>query len=409
MIFSHRSLVVVVLLVSLSTSRAIAARAQQSSPSTRTTLVILGVDHSAQLGAPAYHPGYFRVFFDRVKAAAICIERSPDEFARGDYYEFTYEAQHIAVPYARAHGLDICPIDWLPSRDDERLAFGRIEVVDPPPVRQPTGFQGFLMLDSASLRRTIFYADSDQTRGETRSFFDGPRVTGWRDFPRRLDLYRTFMQAMRIRAAVRAHAGQTVLVVIGSMHKEDIERVLGEDPGILLVQPSTYGPISAAQADAQLDQKHLAAILSFNLLGVQPSVGRVDWRWVGTVLDRYAGAYPRSAELPLLRARYDVLTGRLPSAAAALTNERLAAAADSGARFTFTGVEDARRIDSYYDPFGHLSVRERALVEAAREYATGGRADRVEQLKADIIRGRTWTLLARAEFDVYWSRYITRK
>lgn len=37
------------------------------------------------------------------------------------------EAQHIAVPYARKHGIAICPIDWLPSRDDGRLAFGRRE------------------------------------------------------------------------------------------------------------------------------------------------------------------------------------------------------------------------------------------------------------------------------------------
>jgi len=217
------------------------------------------------------------------------------------------------------------------------------------------------------------------------------------------------MQAMRIRAAGRAHPGQTVLVVVGSMHKEDIERVLGDDPGISIVQPSTYGPVNAAQADAQLDQKDLAAILSFNLLGVQPSVGPVDWRWVGAVLDRFARDYPQSAELPLFRARYDVLTARTASATAAPGYERLAAAMDSSARFTFTGVEDARRVDSFYDPFGQLSIRERALVEAAREYAAVGRADRVEQLRAEVVRGRTWSLLARGEFDVYWERYITRK
>ena len=114
-----------------------------------TTLVVLGVDHSAQLVGRAYHPGYFRAFIERVHPAAICIERSPDEFARGDYYEFTYEVQHIAVPYARAHGLDLCPVDWLPSRDDERLAFGRLAVVDAPPVRARRDFQGFLVLDSS--------------------------------------------------------------------------------------------------------------------------------------------------------------------------------------------------------------------------------------------------------------------
>ena len=57
----------------------------------------------------AYHPGWFRAFFDLVHPSAICIERSPDEFARGDFYEFTYEAQDIAIPYDLGHILDADP------------------------------------------------------------------------------------------------------------------------------------------------------------------------------------------------------------------------------------------------------------------------------------------------------------
>ncbi|MEP6691056.1 MAG: hypothetical protein ABJD07_07855, partial [Gemmatimonadaceae bacterium] len=373
-------------------------RGMGSDPARATELVILGVDHSAQLVARAYHPGYLRAFFDRVQPAAICIERAPDEFARGDFYEFTYEQQYVAVPYARAHGIEICPVDWLPSRDDERLAFGRMEVVDPPAVRQPNGFQGFLAMDSTSLRRTLFYADSEPTRGETRAFFDAPRAAGWRDFPRRLDLYRTFMQAMRIRAAARAHPGQRVLVVVGSMHKDDLEHVLAGDPAIHLVQPSTFGLPDSSQADAQLAAEDLAAIASFNLLGAQPTEGPIDWAWVAAALDRFERLRgTTSPEVRLLRTRYAVLTRSLSAANAAAAYERIAQDADSAARFTFTGVQDTRRVDSYYDPFGNLTIRQRAQLETAREWVRAGHADAARRVGAQLKRDAHWSALGSAE------------
>ncbi|MFL5615051.1 MAG: hypothetical protein ACJ796_15405 [Gemmatimonadaceae bacterium] len=373
-----------------------------------TTLVILGVDHSAQLVARAYHPGYFRAFFERVRPAAICVERSPDEFARGDYYEFTYEIQHIAVPYARAHGIDLCPIDWLPSKDDERLAFGRLEIVDPPIVRPASDFQSFLTIDSSAFSHTLAIGESEAARRETQRFFEGPRASGSRDFPRRLDLYRTFMQAMRIRSALRAHAGQTVLVVVGAMHKEDIELILGGSPALRIVQPSGYGFPTAADAIAHVERGDLAAILSFNLLGVQSEGGPVDWPWVDQVLARFTSGQPATADITLLQTRHDVLTHRLPGDAAAAAYERLASSADTMAAFTFTGVEDVRRVDSYYDPFGNLRVRQRAMIEAAREWVRAGQPDRARHLHEQLIESRKWSALQEAELAVYWDRYIMR-
>lgn len=386
---------------------AVRATADSAAAPGPTTLVVLGVAHSEQLAGRAYHPGYLRAFFDRVRPAALCVERSPDEFARGDYYEFTYEVQHVAVPYARAHGVDLCPIDWLPGRDDERLAFGRLEVVDPPAVRAPNGFQGFLTLDSAALRRTLFYADSEPSRAAARAFYDRPRAAGWPDFPRRLGLYRTFLQAMRVRAAVRAHRGRTVLVVVGSLHKDDIERVLAGDPGLRIVHPSTYGLPDAAAADAALEPADLAAILAFNLLGVQPLEGPVDWPWVAEVLARYARTRPAAPEVPLLRARAALLTGRVAPQAAAEGFERLAASVDSGARFAFTGVEDARRLDSYFDPFGNLTVRQRARVEAARAWARAGRPADAARVQTALLRDGAWSPWRRAQLAAYWDRYVT--
>jgi hypothetical protein len=385
----------------------LAAQPSRATPaSAPTTLLILGVEHSAQLVGRGYHPGYLRAFLDRAHAAAICVERSPDELARGDFYEFTYEAQHVAVPYAREHGIDLCPIDWLPSRDDERLAFGRLEVVDPPAIRAASGFQSFLAIDSAALRLTLYHADSEPSRRAAREFFDGPRRPGTRDFPRRLDLYRTFMQAMRIRAAARAHPGRTVVVIVGSMHKDDLEHVLDGDATIRIVQPSSMGLPDSAEADARLTTGDLAAIASFDLLGVQSTAGPVDWRWLATVLDRLERALGAIPEMRLLRVRHAVLARHLPASDAAAQYERIAQGADSTARFTFTGVEDARRVDSYYDPFGNLTVRQRARLEAAREWMRAGRPADARRLGDAIRASARWGDLARAQFEAYWRRYI---
>jgi hypothetical protein len=66
----------------------------------QTRVVILGVDHSAQLVSRAYRPAVVEAFIARVKPDAICIERDPEDFATGDFYEFTYEVSEICVPSA---------------------------------------------------------------------------------------------------------------------------------------------------------------------------------------------------------------------------------------------------------------------------------------------------------------------
>jgi hypothetical protein len=81
------------------------------------TLVILGiVEHSAQLVAESYQPAVFSAFFQRVQPDIICVEGSPHEFLRGDYYEYSYELQHVAVPFAREEGIPVFPSTGCPRR-----------------------------------------------------------------------------------------------------------------------------------------------------------------------------------------------------------------------------------------------------------------------------------------------------
>ncbi|MEZ4457314.1 MAG: hypothetical protein R2882_12325 [Gemmatimonadales bacterium] len=348
---------------------ALAAAAPAAADSGPTRVVVLGVDHSAQLVSSANRPGLLAAFLDRVRPDAVCVERPPDRAARGDWYEFTYEVQGIVVPWASAHGVPLCPIDWMPSVEDQLLAFG-MDLDIPPDIRPEQGFQAFLVFpDSASLSNRFFAAEDSATLAPSETWARTAQPAD-RDFSRRLFLYRTFLQARRVRAAAHAHPGGTVLVVVGYFHKADIERVIGADPAIRVVAPAEIGLPTEAEADRATTHAHRAAILSFNLLGRQSETGIVDWPWVGRVLAEFEREAP-SPEAALFRTRYELLTKVLtPEAAAA----RYAGIRDQAREttFTWTGVKDRSRLDSYFDRFGNLTVGQRAAVELARVLVAGG-------------------------------------
>jgi hypothetical protein len=222
---------VCVLACAIAMSRsAVEAQSVSGAPSV-TDIVILGVSHSAMLVAESYQPAVFRAYFDQVKPTAICIERAPEELARGSHYEFTYEIQHVAVPYAREHGISLCPFDWLPSAEDKRLAFG-VDIEEPPFLRGPDTYADFLAFrDASALRRDIFYAERQDLQDKTRAWYQQVPANTRLDFARRLFLYRTFMQAMRIGRAPSAHRGGKILVIVGDMHLSDLRDVLRKRKG----------------------------------------------------------------------------------------------------------------------------------------------------------------------------------
>lgn len=327
---------------SVHAARAVAIR--DAAPPTR--LIILGADHSAQLVGRRNHAGYLRVFLERLRPAVICIEQPPD------------------------------------------------------------GFQSFLTFDSTALARSFFFADSLAWREESRTFFNTPNA-GRRDFPRRLDLYRTYLQAMRIRAAALQHPGETVLVVVGAMHKDDLERTLGDDKQLQIVQPSTaVATIDSSSAAASLASLDRFAIAAVNTLGVQALEGPVDWAWVESIVHQLSSEARGSAEARLIETRMSLLRRQIAPAAAIATYERIAADNSANITFTFTGVQDSRRVDSYFDPFGNLSVRQRAMVEAARVHTSLGNRARVDVLRATLMASASWTPLQEGELAVYWRRYV---
>jgi hypothetical protein len=348
----------------------------------KTRVAILGVDHAAQLVAEQDQPGTLAAWLDMAKPDALCIERPPEQASRGDYYEFTYEVQGVILPWAAARGTDLCPIDWTPPMDDQLLGFG-LDLDTPPEIRKPQGFQGFLTFpDAKTLAWDFFAAQDPATLAPLRKWAGEPAPRADRDLPRRLYLYRTYMQAQRIRAAAKARPGQTVVVVVGYFHKPDIEAILQHDAAIELVAPPSLGRPDEAAVRAATTAEHRGAILAFNLLGMQAGTGNVNWDWVGRVLADFAGAAP-TPEARLLETRHALLTGKIAPVEAARRYEAIAADPAAATPLTWNGVKDGARIDSFFDPFGNLDVRQRARVERARSLFALGKA---KQAEAELAR-----------------------
>lgn len=370
---------------------------------TVTKVVVLGVEHSAQLLTGAYQPAAFRAFFDRVAPDVIGVERSPDQFARNNHYEFTYEIQHLTLPYAREHRKLICPFDWVPPTEDQLLGWG-FDLESLPFLRRTGGFKGFLTFtDPKVLERSLFYAEHDDVRMAIRQWYESPAANTSQDLPRRLFLYRTFMQARRIVAAAAAAPGGIVLVVVGAMHKQDIEEILGDDPGLSIVQPSAFGMPTPEEINSQVRANDFFAIASFNLLGVQSRTGVMDKSWVEHVVEWLESESP-GPEASLLSTRLSVLSARLSPAEAIRSYTEIRETCPSETGFTWTGVVDSSRLDSYFDPFGNLGIRQRATLELARERIKVGDVSGAESAREEVMEDLL--PLQRQQLLGYWQEYV---
>jgi hypothetical protein len=378
----------------------------QSGEVARTRIVVLGVDHAAQLVSPQNRPAILAAFLEKLHPAAICIERPADLAQRRDFYEFTYEVQDIVLPFVKGHSTNVCPVDWMPSVEDQNLVFGG-DLDEPPEVRPPEGFGSFLVFrDPQTLKADLFFADRPEAAERVRAWARTPATRADEDFPRRLYLYRTFMQAQLIRAAAAAHPGQTVLVVIGFFHKPDLEAILLRDPRIEVIQPPALGHPTADAVDLATTRAQRVAVLSFNLLERQSSTGNVDWEWVERTLRELESDGP-SAESRLFRIRLQELARGLLPDDAVERHRALVSETPENAAFTWTGVKDNRRVDSYFDPFGNLTIRQRAAVELARVLLATKASEEASRMLEEVRRALT-ARKAR-QFDAYAADYLQSK
>lgn len=372
----------------------------------KTKVLILGVGHSLQLASKHHHPGVFRGFFESVKPDAICIERSPEKYAASDYYEFTYEQQYLTIPYALEKNIPIYPIDWMPALNDQRLVYGNApDHEEPSLIRSKTTFISFHgCFPYSEMLNFDFFMDDKMIHKmlkKDQEMLD-VRNPGIGDYWRRLVLYRTFMQAMRIKEVAKKHSGQTILVLIGGFHKPDIENILMDNEEMELIQPSTY-KISGDQQ--QLQSADLFAIATYNLLGIQPKYGTVDWDWVDGILKQLENIHVTD-EVALLRTRYQVLTNKITTKKAIETYKKIGKTLSDEQKLTFNGVKYLHRIDSYFDPFGYMSVKQRIALELAREYYKLKLNHRSKEIKEHLLSDQHLSFIQKAQIEGYWDQYV---
>lgn len=350
----------------------------------KPALVILGVDHSSQLINYQQQPAALRAFISKMHPAAVCIERSPEEFSRNDFYEFTYEQQYVIVPFAKEKQLPLYPIDWLPPVSDMELAFGKGNLEVPDFIRQPNGFLGFTTFTTpADMDRGLYFADEDTyAPGVEKWYAPYPEKINF-DFPRRLFLYRTFQQAKRIERVLQGHTERdTILVVIGAYHKHDISTHLGQN-GYRIIRPDTFGEISEDDIQQHFREEDAYAILSFNLLGMQSRLGKINTVLIDKAFAKLGTV--QTPELDLFRAKYAAISQTMNDKELIKHYRGLLGKTDPATVFTWNGVKVKTRVDSYFDPFGNLTVQQRIQLELAAAHRKAGQEALYKKEMDDLL------------------------
>jgi hypothetical protein len=376
------------------------------SQNTKPAIAVLGITHSGQLASPAQQPAALRAFIHRVKPDAILIERSPEEFARSDFYEFTYEQQFVVVPFARQQKIPLYPIDWLPKEEDPLLALGVKDLEVPAFTRNPSGFWGFMnFTDSSILQQSLYYAEDSVSRWEMVNWYTPyPFKQTNADFPRRLFLYRTFLQAKRIDAAAKNFTqNDTLLVVIGSLHKDDIERNLSA-AGYTILNTAGFGMITDAELKNNYELKDAFAIASFNLLGVQSRTTIIDRNLLADAM-KYLKTV-NSPETVFFNIKYQLFNKTIHSDEAIDQYLAILKTLPKTTVFTWTGVKSRSRIDSYFDPFGNMTLWQRIHLELAREYFKSGNINSYNKEKELLLN--EFQGMKKAMLQAYWPDYIEK-
>lgn len=367
---------VVVLLPTAAQAAAVSPELMPRFPDKPTEVVIVGTRHSGQLEFPGSSPARFRALLNEIDPAAVGIETSPSWFKDGVYYEITYEAHGVALPWTKEKGKELRPIDWQPEGLDMMGALSW------PSAGEPSEEDEQLAeLDTTDL----FFADTPAwTKGYMQGFEE------WSSSPaseamRRYMLYRDLQIARQIVNMAADYSGQRVAVLIGAAHKPDLDRFLANVPNITIRHATEWKdgltPEKVAAEERRPD--HLA-ILWYNLASGRVPAKAVDiWR-MNALLNPLEKESPADPELFFLRARWYQVWG-YPSGALPIY-QHLAWSANLGDRsFTFPDRELAKRVHAYWnehDPFGNekelplgtvlspvanLSIRQRVLYELAQQ------------------------------------------
>ncbi|MEK4523397.1 hypothetical protein NSQ95_02335 [Psychrobacillus sp. FSL W7-1457] len=368
----------------------------------KSNLIILGVNHAYQLVSRECQPAVYRAFFDRVNPDLIGIQSTPEKYARMDLQEYTYEQKEIILPYAVQKGVPIFPFDWNASSNDQLLAYGINDSDQPAFFRGENSFKKFASF--SNLKEDFFYSERKEVIKQNNEWIQ-TKSSGEKDFARRLFQYRTYMQAMSIKSIAESHPGKTILIIVEHKHKVDIESILSNNSFMEIIQPSKFGYPTNEEISQHKEIKDAYAVCSFNILGLQAN-HEIDMKWIEENLDTLRD-HDYTSEVKLLEVKLELLKGTITDTEAIKRYIELEKGLNYYQRFTYTGVKDKSRIDSYFDPFGNLSVKNRLRVELGKSFYNIKQQDKVQVLKEEILSMSSLTIFQEKQLEAYWNMYIS--
>ncbi len=227
---------------------ALAGDASQESVPTGFEVLVLGTYHApAMFHSPAYTPAHIRATLEKARPEVVGVESHPTWFASGRYHVVTWEAEGVAVPFARERGLSVYGVDWKDieawdrkeeldalretARLEEALArsetlplemFGAFGRAVSPQVRQ--GQDEMARVDWTFINDVSGDAfGSSQWSGKSPEDedFAAPRDRGI---------------AERCSEVMRSHPGKRLVVVIGAHHKPFLDILFSRMEGVRVLK-----------------------------------------------------------------------------------------------------------------------------------------------------------------------------
>ncbi len=242
-------------------------------------LVLATVHAPWQFRSERFTPAHVRAALDAARPDVVGIECPPEWFARGRYHAVTWEAEGVAVPFARARAIPVVPVDWqeLPERErrdagTESLRCARLRSMLGTGRPLPLAEFGLLGEEAAAAFRESFrnpefdfarangIADAEPARppaGEPGNPSD-PGFGGRRN--REI--------AARCVRAMAGRPGKRLVVVIGASHKAVLDALLARVPGVRVLRLGREVPAPSREAvDRAWTREDLLAVLGHNLDG----------------------------------------------------------------------------------------------------------------------------------------------
>lgn len=108
-----------------------------------------------------------------------------------------------------------------------------------------------------------------------------------------------------------------------------------------------------------------------------------------------------TSEVQFFKTRLGVLTKGPNREEAISVYENILTSVNANEKFTYTGVKDTGRVDSFFDPFGNITIKDRLKIELARENYKLNNLTEVEAIKKTLFESEYLTVFQSKQLEVY--------